>query len=85
VQGIVAIVVILVSHFVLAATALFFVSFLHVAAFAISIAAFIYSLLNFPYTSCLGDNEYKGCEMDKAAIGLDCVLWYSPPLNYKSL
>jgi hypothetical protein len=52
-----------------------FAAFLALVAFAFDLAAFIYALTNFPYDVCRGDDDYKGCKMLKAAIGLDCVLW----------
>jgi hypothetical protein len=51
-------------------------TFLVFAAFVFDLATFIYALLNWPYTDCQNSN-WKGCEMIKAAIGLDCALWYS--------
>ena len=50
------------------------VALLHLVAFAITLAAFIVALTHVPYTAC-GDSDYQGCEMLKAAIGLDGVLW----------
>lgn len=51
------------------------VAFLHFTAFALALAAFAVALTYTPYTSC-GDSSYKGCNMLKADIGLDGVLWW---------
>ena len=50
------------------------VAFLHFVGFAFDLAAFVVALTYPPYTGC-HNSEYKGCEMLKAAIGLDAVLW----------
>lgn len=50
------------------------VSIFHLIAFGITLAAFIVALTHEPYVSC-GTSDYQGCEMLKAAIGIDGVLW----------
>lgn len=52
------------------------VGFLHFITFAFDLATFIVALTYPPYTTdnC-ATNPYKGCQILKAAIGLDGVLW----------
>jgi hypothetical protein len=69
--------VVLVTHFLFGGlvSPIGFAAFLAFAAFVFDLATFIYALLNWPYTAC-GNSNSKPCETVKAAIGLDCVLWY---------
>jgi len=64
------------------------VALLHLVGFAITIAAFIVAMSHFPYTTCTG-SDYKGCELLRAAIGMDGVLWCvpssHPPLPVRAL
>ena len=50
----------------------------HIMAFIFDLVAFIVAMSNFPYTSGCDVSNYEGCQTLKAAIGLDCVLWYFP-------
>jgi hypothetical protein len=50
--------------------------FVNITAFALDLTAFILALSGFPYTAGCDSNGYSGCQTLKAAIGLDCVLWY---------
>jgi hypothetical protein len=52
------------------------VGVLHLLAFAFDLAVFIVALTYPPYIGGCATSTYKGCEMLKAAIGLDAVLWY---------
>lgn len=49
--------------------------FLHVAAFGISLAAFIIALTGFPYSPFCVLADFSGCQTLKVAIALDGVLW----------
>jgi hypothetical protein len=51
--------------------------FFNITAFAVDLTAFVLSLTGFPYTAGCDSSDYSGCQTLKAAIGLDCVLWYS--------
>jgi hypothetical protein len=48
---------------------------MHLIAFAFDLAVFIVALTYPPYTDGCANSTYKGCEMLKAAIGFDAVLW----------
>jgi hypothetical protein len=50
--------------------------FFNITAFILDLTAFILSLTGFPYTAGCDSSDYSGCQTLKAAIGLDCVLWY---------
>jgi hypothetical protein len=52
-----------------------FIALLHVVTFAFDLAVFIVALTFSPYTDGCATSDYKGCQMLKAAIGLDAVLW----------
>jgi hypothetical protein len=51
------------------------VGLMHFVAFAFDLAVFIVALTFPPYTNGCANSTYKGCEMLKAAIGFDAVLW----------
>jgi hypothetical protein len=55
---------------------LLFVGFLHFAAFAFDLAVFVIALTYTPYVNGCSTSSYKGCEMERAAIAIDGVLWY---------
>jgi len=52
------------------------VGFLHFITFCFDLAVFIVALTYPPYTQGCSTSNYKGCQMERAAIGLDGVLWY---------
>jgi hypothetical protein len=54
---------------------IFIIAFLHAITFGFDLAAFIVALIYPPYTDGCANSDYKGCQMLKAAIGLDAVLW----------
>ena len=43
----------------------------------LDLVAFIVSLSSYPYTAGCDVSNMVGCQILKAAIGLDCVLWYT--------
>jgi len=52
-----------------------FIAFLHTITFGFDLAVFIIALTFSPYTDGCATSDYKGCQMLKAAIALDAVLW----------
>lgn len=50
--------------------------FFNITAFVLDLTAFILALSGFPYTAGCDSSDYSGCQTLKAAIGVDCVLWY---------
>jgi len=53
-----------------------FAIFLRVIAVILDLVAFIVALTNFPYSAGCDTNGSSGCQVLKAAIGVDGVLWY---------
>jgi hypothetical protein len=51
------------------------IALLHTVTFAFDLAVFIVALMYPPYTDGCATSDDKGCQMLKAAIGLDAVLW----------
>jgi len=48
---------------------------LHIITFAFDLAVFVVALTYPPYTQGCNTSTYQGCQMERAAIGLDGVLW----------
>jgi len=51
------------------------VGFLHIVTFAFDLAVFIVALTYPPYINGCSTSTSKGCQIERAAIGLDGVLW----------
>ena len=51
------------------------VGLLHIITFAFDLAVFIVALTYPPYINGCANSTYQGCQIDRAAIGLDGVLW----------
>jgi hypothetical protein len=49
---------------------------LRVIAVILDLVAFIVALTNFPFSSGCSSNGSTGCQVLKAAIGIDGALWY---------
>jgi hypothetical protein len=75
-QGVWSIVAVILTHFIFGGFTrpILLVAFIHAITFAFDLAVFIVALTFTPYTFC-DDSEAKGCEMVKAAVGIDGALW----------
>jgi len=76
-QGAFSLLVVLVAHvsFGSFTRPILYVGLIHFIAFGFDLAVFIVALTYPPYTNGCANSTYKGCEMLKAAIGFDAVLW----------
>jgi hypothetical protein len=48
----------------------------HLVAFILGLVAFVVALTNYPYTAGCAVGNSEGCDTLKAAMGIDCALWY---------
>jgi hypothetical protein len=76
-QGAWSLFVVILAHFLFGGFTrpILLIAFLHTITFAFDLAVFIVALTYSPYTDGCATSDYKGCQMLKAAIGLDAVLW----------
>jgi len=56
---------------------------LHLLAFGINIAAFVYGLTNPPFTTGCSTSDFVGCQILKSAIAMAGVLMYKLPLPWR--